>query len=196
VLVVVATAFTKIVVVLLIIRNALGVQQMPPNLLVNGLALVLTLYVMAPVARDTYAIATAPGTRLENVADWERLANDASQPLRGFLTRYADPQSARFFRESAQKIWPDRSVTYGEQDLAILIPAFLTSELTRAFQIGFLLYLPFLMIDFAVSAILIALGMQMMSPPQIATPLKLLLFVLVDGWTKLIEGLVLSYAVP
>lgn len=195
ILAVAATAFTKIVIVLLIVRNALGVQQVPPNLLLNGVAVILTAYIMAPVMQDAYAALTAPTARFETLADWERTITEAVKPLKAFLSRYADESARTFFREAVEKVWPDRRMQLSDTDIQILVPAFLMSELNRAFQIGFLLYLPFLMIDFAVSAILIALGMQMMSPPQIATPLKLLLFVLVDGWTRLIEGLVLTYAV-
>ncbi len=111
------------------------------------------------------------------------------------MKKYADPEVRTFFIEAARRIWNDApGVTFSEDDLTILAPAFLVTELTRAFEIGFLIYLPFLMIDFAISAILVALGMSMMSPTVVSTPVKLLLFVSIDGWRRLLEGLVLTYA--
>jgi type III secretion protein R len=195
-LVVCTTAFAKISIVFLIVRNALGIQQMPPTILLNSIALILTLFIMAPVLRDVYSVVSDPRIRLETTADWERTAVDTMQPLKRFMDRHTDKQSLEFFRDATGKVWESgRTATAGPlEEFATRIPAFLVSELKRAFEIGFLLYLPFLAIDFAVSAILLAMGMQMMSPPVISTPLKLLLFVAVDGWGRLIEGLILSYA--
>jgi type III secretion protein R len=195
-LVVCTTAYAKLAIVFLIIRNALGIQQMPPTLLLNAMALILTVFIMAPVIRDVYGVVADPRARYETISDWERTAGDAIQPIKRFMDKHTDPQTAAFFRDATQRIWePGRQAPGGAlEEFAIRIPAFLVSELKRAFEIGFLLYLPFLAIDFAVSAILLAMGMQMMSPPVISTPLKLLLFVAVDGWGRLIQGLVLSYA--
>lgn len=195
-LVVCTTAFAKLAIVFLIVRNALGIQQMPPTILLNAMALILTIFVMAPVIRDVYGVVADPRARFDTVADWERTAVDAMQPIKRFMERHTDPAAASFFKDATTKIWePGRAAAPGAlEDFAVRIPAFLVSELKRAFEIGFLLYLPFLAIDFAVSAILLAMGMQMMSPPVISTPLKLLLFVAVDGWGRLIQGLVLSYA--
>lgn len=193
-LVMMMTSFAKISVVLFIVRNALGVQQTPPNLLLNGLALILTVYVMMPVGRDVYAVATSPRASYSTIAGWERTVGEAAQPVRSFLIKHTHARERKFFADATHRLWKDTGQpTAQETDFAVLVPAFLAAELTRAFQIGFLLYLPFVMIDFAVSAILIAVGMQMMSPTVISTPFKLLLFVLIDGWSLLLQGLVLSY---
>lgn len=194
ILVMMLTSFAKISVVLFIVRNALGIQQTPPNLLLNGLALILSIYVMLPVGRDVYAIATSPRASYATVAGWERTVTDAAQPVRGFLLKHTKPKDRKFFIETTERLWKNNSMaTPQETDFVVLVPAFMSAELTRAFEIGFLLYLPFVMIDFAVSAILIAVGMQMMSPTVISTPFKLLLFILLEGWALLLQGLVLSY---
>jgi type III secretion protein R len=124
-----------------------------------------------------------------------RAAGAAAEPLRGFLSRFADERERDFLLSAAQRIWPPeaaRAVT--RDDLIILIPAFAISELTRAFEIGFLIYLPFIAIDLIVSNVLMAMGMVMVSPLVISVPFKLFAFVLVDGWSRLTHGLLLSYA--
>lgn len=194
ILVMMLTSFAKIAVVLFIVRNALGIQQTPPNLLLNGLALVLTIYVMMPVGRDVYAIATSPRASYSTVAGWERTVVDAAQPVKTFLIKHTKEKDRRFFADTTQRLWAGSGMAAPQEtDVTVLVPAFLSAELTRAFEIGFLLYLPFVMIDFAVSAILVAVGMQMMSPTVISTPFKLLLFILLEGWALLLQGLVLSY---
>ncbi|HRJ69008.1 MAG TPA: type III secretion system export apparatus subunit SctR [Beijerinckiaceae bacterium] len=194
-LVMMLTSFAKISVVLFIVRNALGIQQTPPNILLYGLALVLTAYVMMPVGREVYAVAADPRANYSSVAGIERTVIEAGQPVRTFLMKHTKPRDRQFFVDAAQKVWKDaRQPTPHEADFIVLIPAFISAELTRAFEIGFLLYLPFVMIDFAVSAILVAVGMQMMSPTVISTPFKLLLFVILEGWSYLLQGLILSYA--
>jgi type III secretion protein R len=192
------TSYAKIAIVFMIIRNALGIQQMPPTILLNGMALILTLFIMSPVIREGYAIASSPSTRVETVQDWERTATQVSQPLTKFMDKFTDPKTLAFFQDATEKLWgvQGKAQAGALENFTLKLPAFMVSELTRAFEIGFLLYLPFLAVDFAVSAILLAMGMQMMSPPVISTPLKLLLFVAVDGWSRLIQGLILSYAVP
>jgi len=194
-LVVTVTSFAKVSVVLFLVRNALGIQQTPPNIVLYSIAIVLSLYVMAPVVTDTYAVFNDANAKMSTIPEMKRVAEEAVQPVRRFLDRHATMDSRSFFIESAKKVWtePARS-DVGPNDLSILVPSFLTSELKRAFEIGFLLYLPFVMIDFVVSAILMALGMQMMSPTVVSTPFKLLLFVLADGWDRLIQGLIMSYA--
>lgn len=327
---VMVTSFTKIVVVLSLLRNALGLQQVPPNVVINGLAIVLSIYVMYPVILDTNAAirgqppvttattaspalrqnrppaataatpapaataaATAPlpptaspndpppqspaaaaavaaeaqaqasaataatrGAQFQNVrgttdgatsapaavaqgatpapplpnASTAPLAADASgtaatagagtgttgspsllegrmdaakllaiwnagkEPLRAFLIQHSKDAERAFFLRSAQRLLPPaRRGDIGAEDFIVVIPAFTVSELTAAFQIGFLIYLPFLIIDLVVSNILLALGMMMMSPTTVSLPFKLLLFVLIDGWAKLVHGLVLTY---
>lgn len=194
ILVMMTTSFAKISIILFILRNALGVQQTPPNSLLYGLALILTAYVMMPTAKDVYAVVSDPRANHSSIAGLERTATEAAQPVRAFMIKHTRPRDRVFFVETAQKVWKDaRIASPQETDFIVLVPAFLSAELTRAFEISFLLYLPFVMIDFGVSAILVSVGMQMMSPTVISTPLKLLLFVVLDGWTLLLQGLVLSY---
>ena len=195
VIAVVATSFTKISVVLLIVRNAIGIQQTPPNLLIFAIAIVLSAFVMDPILQQTWRILLASKADFGTVGGMTAGIAELSGPLKAFMLAYSDEEVRSFFVEASRQVWQAPSVTPpNPDDITILTPGFLVSELTRAFQIGFLIYLPFLMIDFAVSAILVALGMQMMSPTVVSTPLKLLLFVAVDGWRRLLEGLVLSYA--
>lgn len=188
------TAFAKISVVLLIVRNALGIQQTPPNMVIYGIALVLTVFIAAPIAAQLQVIATAPDARFETVDDWLLILQQAAEPIRAFLQKYAREADLAFFVNATSGIWGDELASQvDESSLAVLVPAFLVSELTRAFEIGFLLYLPFLAVDLVVSAVLMSLGMMMVSPIMIAIPFKLFLFVAVDGWSRLVQGLVLSY---
>ena len=306
---VMVTSFTKIVVVLSLLRNALGLQQVPPNVVINGLAIVLSIYVMYPVILDTYDAVTAhqqgrpvPASVQKMVDEREReqaareraqarriaartapspgataaptLATDdpppaspaaadalraeaeaeaagtaaegegpgplfrnvvtgssadaataqastapatqppatplappgsegarllamfeaGKEPLRGFLIAHSNPAERAFFLRSAQSLLPEeRRGALSANDFIVVVPAFTVSELTTAFQIGFLIFLPFLIIDLVVANILLALGMMMMSPTTVSLPFKLLLFVLIDGWAKLVHGLVLTY---
>jgi type III secretion protein R len=296
---VMVTSFTKIVVVLSLLRNALGLQQVPPNVVINGLAIVLSIYVMYPVLLDTHAAinariegkpvpasiqaqidartqararaaATAPPsattappgatdrTAIDSAAvespaspaatdalraeaeaqrrqtpapapgqapaepaaapreaapaaqappppplpkdgkmDTERLlalAEAGKEPLRTFLIRHSSNTERGFFLRSAQRLLPPaRRAELSVDDFIVVVPAFTVSELTAAFQIGFLIFLPFLIIDLVVANILLALGMMMMSPTTVSLPFKLLLFVLIDGWAKLVHGLVMTY---
>jgi type III secretion protein R len=195
---VMVTSFTKIVVVLSLLRNALGLPQTPPNVVINGIALVLTIYVMLPVGLDISERWQATGQDVTSATrDTQRMvaAIDAvKEPLREFLLKHAAPRERTFFLKTAQRmIGEQRAASIGETDFVVLIPAFTVSELSSAFQIGFLIFLPFLVIDLVVSNVLLAMGMMMMSPVTVALPFKLLLFVLIDGWVKLVHGLVLSY---
>ena len=264
---VMVTSFTKIVVVLSLLRNALGLQQVPPNVVINGLAIVLSIYVMYPVILDTHAavdakmkglpppaLMTVPARTDANAAP--RAANAAQpadataaagdsvrasapsgqfadavvgnaapaqpqaatgsapnaaapgggvgrllslmdagkEPLRVFLIKHSSDAERAFFLRSAQRLLPpERRNELTVDDFIVIVPAFTVSELTAAFQIGFLIFLPFLIIDLVVANILLALGMMMMSPTTVSLPFKLLLFVLIDGWAKLVHGLVLTY---
>lgn len=264
---VMVTSFTKIVVVLSLLRNALGLQQVPPNVVINGLAIVLSIYVMYPVILDTNAAVqarmqgqpppaavptsgpgsasgaqatppdetppdqaqpdeTAPAVEAaaqdapgagpaeaepsgeelpagepllaegENmdVEDLLELVEAGKEPLREFLIKHSSDAERAFFLRSAQRLLPAaQRGEVGARDFIVIVPAFTVSELTAAFQIGFLIFLPFLIIDLVVANILLALGMMMMSPTLISLPFKLLLFVLIDGWAKLVHGLVLTY---
>lgn len=188
------TSFVKIVVVLSLVRNALGIQQIPPNMVINGLALILTFYIMSPVADETLEILQKHQDGLKDAESIAAAVQEAQQPLRRFLLKHAHERERLFFLRSAKELWPpERSENLKDDDLMVLIPAFTVSELTAAFQIGFLIYLPFIAIDIIVSNILLSMGMMMVSPMTISLPFKLLLFVLVDGWTRLIHGLVLTY---
>jgi type III secretion protein R len=191
---VMVTSFTKIVVVLSLLRNALGLQQVPPNVVLNGLALVLTVYVMFPVGQDM-------STRVEGINNigsstktMLSAADAAKEPLREFLIKHSPPRERAFFLKTAQKtLTPDKAGQLSDRDFIVVVPAFTVSELSTAFQIGFLIFLPFLVIDLVISNILMAMGMMMLSPTTVSLPFKLLLFVLVDGWVKLTHGLVLTY---
>lgn len=193
--VVLTTSFVKIAVVLFLLRNALGAQATPPGLVLYGVAITLTAYIMAPVAMAAAASVESAGLDLSNVAAWPRAFELAVEPLRGFLLRFAEPDQRAFFHESVDLIWPEAgSLMLADDDLIVLIPAFLVGELTRAFEIGFMLYLPMVAIDLVVANVLMAMGMMMVSPMMISLPFKLLLFVASDGWTLLVHGLVKSYA--
>ena len=188
------TAFAKITVVLLIVRNALGVQQTPPNMVIYGIALVLTVYIAAPMAAELQTVLMNPALNFETLDDWLVVFDEGVEPIRDFLLRHARADDRAFFLEATASVWgPELAQGVEDDALSVLVPAFLVSELTRAFEIGFLLYLPFLAIDLIVSAILMSLGMMMVSPIMIAIPFKLFLFVAVDGWSRLVQGLVLSY---
>jgi type III secretion protein R len=188
------TSFVKLVIVLGLVRNALGTQQVPPNLVLNGLALIVTMYIMAPVAKKTVALAVESDFSLQNIQELPQFLNSVADPLRQFLYRHTSVADRTFFLQTASRIWPAEDVAKMKTtDFLILVPAFTVTELTTAFQIGVLLFLPFITVDIVVSNILMALGMMMMSPMTISLPFKLMLFVLVDGWSKLIEGLVLTY---
>lgn len=190
---VMVTSFTKIVVVLSLLRNALGLQQVPPNVVLNGMALVLSVYVMYPTIQQ---MAAASG-ETQVPAEAGRMfaaADRAKEPLRAFLIRHSAADERAFFQRTQQRVARQNGTdAAGPRDFIVIIPAFVVRELTVAFQIGFLIFLPFLVIDMVVSNILLAMGMMMLSPVTISLPFKILLFVLVDGWVKLSHGLVLSY---
>ena len=194
-LVVVTTSFLKIAVVMSLLRNALGVQQMPPNLALYGMALILSVYVMAPVGMHMVDRLTAQPEALKSIPTLVSGVRDGAEPLREVMLKNSRLEQRDFFVRTAQRMWgPRLSDGMTERDFIVLMPAFVVSELTAAFQIGFLIYLPFVVIDLIVSNILLAMGMMMVSPVTISLPLKLFLFVMVDGWSRLIQGLVLSYA--
>ncbi|MGY3622272.1 type III secretion system export apparatus subunit SctR [Bradyrhizobium sp. USDA 10063] len=195
--VVTTTAFVKVSVVLFLVRNALGTQSIPPNLVLYGAALILTVFVSAPLIEETYNRMTAPQLRYQTFDDWVTAAKEGKEPLRGYLTKFTNEEQRRFFLASTERIWPEEMRGNATaDDLVILVPSFLISELKRAFEIGFLLYLPFITIDLIVTTILMAMGMSMVSPTVISVPFKLFLFVAIDGWSRLMHGLVLSYTTP
>jgi type III secretion protein R len=196
------TSFVKISVVLSIARSAIGAQQIPPSPVITGLALVLTAHVMTPVASEVRARCTPileaarraeePPNPLELGA---QLAAAGRPPIAAFLTTHARPRHRALFARLAHRARsarPDVPPTR-EDGLMVLAPAFLVSELGEAFEIGFVIFVPFLVIDMVVANVLLALGMQMLSPTTISLPFKLLLFVLIDGWHELAKSLVLGY---
>ncbi|MBS0620673.1 MAG: type III secretion system export apparatus subunit SctR [Verrucomicrobia bacterium] len=196
------TSYIKIVIVLSLLRNALGVQQSPPNPVISGITLLMTIYVMFPTAMAMYKAAegylnTKPPEQLFSAASAEYIvtAMDLSkEPLREFLQRNTMGKHISSFYQLAYRSFPEEfRQDLKPGDFIILMPAFITTQLKVAFEIGVLIYLPFFVIDLVTSNILLAMGMMMLSPLTIALPLKLLLIVMVDGWTLLIQGLVLSF---
>jgi type III secretion protein R len=190
------TSYTKLVIVFGILRAALGLQQTPPNMVINGIALILTVYIMTPVALDTRdALRARPAAGSSAIDTVSAVFAAAEPPLKGFLLKHTLAREREFFVRSANRVWPKaRAEALKSDDLVVLVPAFALSELTRAFTIGFVLYMVFVVVDLIVATILLALGMSMMAPTTISLPFKLLLFVVLDGWTQLVERLVLSYA--
>ncbi|MFK8080880.1 MAG: type III secretion system export apparatus subunit SctR [Granulosicoccus sp.] len=191
---VMVTSFTKIIVVLSLLRNALGVQQVPPNVVLNGLALIFTIYVMYPTGLAMMGELEGREDLAANTDALLEAVNDAKEPLRDFLIANASERERAFFLDTIRRMTRDESPqAVGPRDFIVIIPAFTISELTVAFQIGFLIFLPFIVIDLVIANILMAMGMMMLSPTVISLPFKLLLFVLIEGWAKLGHGLVLSY---
>lgn len=224
------TSFAKLVIIGGIMRQAIGTPQIPPNSVITGIALILTLHIMSPVAIDAFAryktvqqqreveIAALPeDQRAAKRAEYEatsQIVDDVlvsvEQPIRKFLTQHASKENVALFERLQAKLSRGNDVPavneaakqfFGEDenmqrlvhDLVVLAPAFMLTELIEAFQIGFMIFIPFLVIDLAVSNILLAMGMHMLSPVTISLPFKLLLFVLIDGWTLILQGVVLGY---
>ena len=187
-LILMMTSFTRIIIVLAILRQALGLQQSPPNQVLIGLSLFLSLFVMAPTLEAVNARAIAPYSTGEVNAEVAIAA--AGEEFHGFMITQTRESDLSMFAEIA-----DAPKFEGPDDVpfSILLPAFVTSELKTAFQIGFMLFLPFLVIDLVVSSVLMSLGMMMMSPMLVSLPFKLLLFVLVDGWALLMGSLAASF---
>ncbi|HET8716278.1 MAG TPA: flagellar type III secretion system pore protein FliP [Nocardioidaceae bacterium] len=182
------TSFTKILVVLGLTRNALGLQQTPPNQVLAGLALFLSLFIMAPVLSQMNDDGLQPyldGTKTQSQA-W----HDGVEPLRGFMLDQTGDKEIALLTEVAQRPEPQ---TPSDVPLSTLVPAFVLSELKQAFIIGFMIFIPFLVIDIVISGALMSLGMMMMPPVMVSLPFKLLLFVLVDGWALIVRSLVQSY---
>jgi len=182
------TSFTKILVVLGLTRNALGLQQIPPNQVLAGLALFLSLFIMSPVLKQMNAEGVQP--YLNGAKTQTQAFEDGVEPLRGFMLKQTGDKEIALLTDVAHRAKPDKP---SDVALTTLIPAFILSELKQAFIIGFMIFIPFLVIDIVVSAGLMSLGMMMMPPVMVSLPFKLLLFVLVDGWALIIKALVQSY---
>lgn len=182
------TSFTRIVIVLSLLRHALGTQTSPPNQVIVGLSLFLTFFVMAPVGERIYADAYQP--LAENRLSFQAALEKGAVPLRAFMLRQVRDADLATFTKVARLPTPAKM---DDVPMRVLIPAFVTSELKTAFQIGFIVFIPFLIIDMVVASVLMSMGMMMMSPVIVALPFKIMLFVLVDGWNLLIGSLVASF---
>ncbi len=182
------TSFTRIIIVLSLLRHALGTQSSPPNQVLVGLALFLSFFVMAPVADKVYADAYLP--MAENRISFNEALERGAVPLKAFMLRQTRSADLGLFARIGNAPKVDKTE---DLPLRILIPAFVTSELKTAFQIGFIVFIPFLIIDMVVATVLMSMGMMMMSPVIVALPFKIMLFVLVDGWNLMVGSLVQSF---
>lgn len=188
------TSFSKVVVVLSIVRSALGTQQAPPTMVLTGIAAVLSAHIMAPVVERMYEVGTRAFDGANSGVELVAAAGETAEPLREFLVAQGSlEERARFVDYARELRPPEEADEVGEDDLAVLVPAFVITELKEAFQIGFLIFLPFLVLDMVIANVLLALGMQTLSPSQVSLPFKILLFVAVDGWSLLARGLILGY---
>ena len=183
------TSFTRIIIVLSLLRHALGTQTSPPSQVLVGLTLFLTFFIMSPVLEKIYVDAYQPLS--ENEITFSQAVDRGSAPLRSFMLKQTREADLGLFARLANA--PTLEST-ADVPMRILIPAFVTSELKTAFQIGFIIYIPFLIIDMVVASVLMSMGMMMMSPIMISLPFKLMLFVLVDGWHLMMGSLVMSFA--
>lgn len=202
-IIMILTSFLKIVIVLSLLRSALGVQQAPPNQIINGVAFMLSLFVMYPTVLEMYDV-SQEAIRRERAPDSItsegssmyilKIASYTREPLRDFLKRNSSVKHHGMFYQMAYKVLPeDHRANLKPDDFMILVPAYITSQLKDAFEIGVLIYIPFFVIDLVTSNILLAMGMMMLSPVTISMPLKLFLLVMLDGWTLLVEGLVATF---
>lgn len=202
-IIMILTSFMKIVIVLSLLRSALGVQQAPPNQIINGVAFMLSLFIMYPTilkmydaSQDVINRTKAPDSIVspESSSYIIEVASYAREPLRDFLKKNSSIKHHQLFYKMAYRILPEEyRPNLKLDDFIILVPSFITSQLKEAFEIGVLIYIPFFVIDLVTSNILLAMGMMMLSPVTISMPLKLFLLVMLDGWTLLVEGLVSTF---
>ncbi|MCI5578858.1 MAG: flagellar type III secretion system pore protein FliP [Oscillospiraceae bacterium] len=189
------TCFARIVIVLGFLRSAMQTQNTPPNMVLTGLALFLTIFIMAPVFKEINEVAYEPYAN-EQITTQEALER-ASVPLKKFMLKQTSNDDLEFFVELSKTEVPEGGMTdeYKENDLPLttIIPSFMLSELKRAFQMGFMIFLPFLIIDIVVGSTLMSMGMMMLPPAMISMPFKILVFVLADGWNLMVGSLVTSY---
>lgn len=188
-IIVMMTSFTRIIVVLSFLKSAMGTQQAPPSQVLIGLSIFLTLFIMAPTYNQINKNAITP--YLNNKISQEKAIEEGSKPLREFMLRQTRQKDLKLFMEQA-KLGED--ITKENVPLYVVIPSFIISELKTAFQIGFLLFIPFLIIDLVVASVLMSMGMFMLPPVMISLPFKLLLFVMVDGWYLLVRSLIMSFS--
>ncbi|ADI37468.1 type III secretion integral inner membrane protein [Waddlia chondrophila 2032/99] len=202
-IVMILTSFMKIVIVLSLLRNALGVQQAPPNQIINGVGLMLSMFIMYPTVVEMYEVSQkatqemqAPDSVISSGSSTYILtiADATKEPLRTFLIDNSSVRHRALFFRMAYKVLPEKyRPNLKPEDFIIVVPSFITSQLKDAFEIGVLIYIPFFVIDLVTSNILLAMGMMMLSPVTISMPLKLFLLVMLDGWTLLVEGLVNTF---
>ncbi len=183
------TSFTRIIIVLSLLRHALGTQTSPPNQVIVGLSLFLTFFIMSPVLDKIYVDAYQPLS--ENRINFAQAVERGAVPLRSFMLKQTREADIGLFSRLANTPALDSA---RDVPMRVLIPAFVTSELKTAFQIGFIIFIPFLIIDMVVASVLMSMGMMMMSPVMVALPFKLMLFVLVDGWHLLLGSLVMTFS--
>lgn len=193
-LLMITTCFLKVSIVLVIVRNALGVQQVPPTMAIYGIALAMTAYIMAPVFYEISDIMDGVDVRSAQTSQLVTYIEQGAEPLKAFMKRHVSPDVMTTFIDTTAELWPVEMRDEATHDnFLILIPSFVISEIQTGFKIGFLIYLPFIVIDLLVSNMLLALGMQMVSPMTVSMPLKILLFVVANGWQQLLHSLVLGY---
>ncbi len=202
-IVMILTSFMKIVIVLSLLRNALGVQQAPPNQIINGVGLMLSLFIMYPTIVEMYENSQEAVAQLEtpeslispDSSTYILAIAEATQgPLRNFLKDNSSVRHRALFYRMSYKVLPEKyRVNLTPEDFIIIVPSYITSQLKDAFEIGVLIYIPFFVIDLVTSNVLLAMGMMMLSPVTISMPLKLFLLVMMDGWTLLVEGLVNTF---
>ncbi len=185
------TSFTRIIIVLSLLKNALGLQQTPPNQVLVGIAIFLTLFIMSPVIEDINAEAYEP-YKNEQITQQE-FFDKAAVPLKEFMLKQTGKDELQMFMDMSRNEEIKNNRNIQELPLVIVVPSFITSELRRAFIIGFLLYIPFLIIDMIVSSVLMSMGMMMLPPVMISMPFKLLMFVVVDGWSLLFKTLITTF---
>lgn len=182
------TSFTRVIIVLSFVRQGLATQQMPPNQVIIGLALFITFFVMSPVFTEVNADALQPYLN-EEITQGEALDN-ALGPVRNFMFKYTREADLAMFINASDTIRPE---TKDDVPLYVLVPSFVISEIKTAFQIGFLIFIPFLVIDMIVASVLMSMGMMMLPPMMISLPFKILLFVLVDGWHMVVKSLIMGF---
>lgn len=185
------TSFTRIIIVLSFLKNAIGLLQTPPNQVLIGIALFLTLFVMTPVIDEVNTVAYEP-YKNEEISQ-EEFYDRASQPIKVWMLKQTGNSELKMFVDMANNQEIENAEGVDDLPLTVIIPSFITSELKRAFIIGFLLYIPFLIIDMIVSSVLMSMGMMMLPPVMISMPFKILLFVVVDGWSLLFKTLVTTF---
>lgn len=194
-LLIMMTCFTRIIIVLSFLRSAMQTQSTPPNIVLTGMALCLTIFIMAPVFAEINEVAYQPYVSEEMTT--EEALDAASVPLKRFMLKQTSNDDLNFFINLSKTEMPEGEITqeYIENDLSltVIVPSFMISELKRAFQMGFLIFLPFLVIDLVVGSTLMSMGMMMLPPAMISMPFKILVFVLADGWNLLIGSVVSSY---